>query len=325
MTIDQSVNLDWRQHAGPTGPEISRRVVDVDARRVSYLVAGESSAAPAVLLIHGSGMSANCWVHQLRGLHDAFRVLAIDLPGHGRSDPMPRAGVDGHAETVTRFLDALGAGPALVVGHSLGGAVAIALAARRPDLVRGLVLLASCVKLPRLDGSRGHWLAYLPWPLRRIVFFSVAQEVLFAPGVPGHVVSFGMQELRSCRAETIMDDLDAARAMDLTHQATALAVPTLVVCGSRDRLTPPPLSEHLSALIPRSRLRIIEGAGHMLLLEVPDRVNQEVLTFAESLTVGACSATRARGRRGRPLVRRLLDWGRAVMGTRARRVSGSQP
>jgi pimeloyl-ACP methyl ester carboxylesterase len=143
----------------------------------------------------------------------------------------------------------------------------------------------------------------------------MAQHVLFAPGAPAHVVSLGMQELRSCRTETIMDDLEAARAMDLTSEAMALEVPTLVVCGNRDRLTPPALSEHLSALIPRSRLRIVEGAGHMLLLEVPDRVNQDVLSFAESLTVGGRPSTPVPDRGGRSLVRRFLDWGHGLVGT----------
>src|SRR3989442_12952480 len=90
-----------------------------------------------------------------------------------------------------------------------------------------------------------------------------------------------MQELRSCRAETILKDLQAAKAMDLTQQATGLDVPTLILCGSQDRLTPPALSADLRGLIPRSRLTLVEGAGHMLLLEVPARGNREVLTFAK--------------------------------------------
>src|SRR5206468_9253724 len=102
-------------------------------RRVSYLTAGDSAAAPAILLIHGSGVSAGSWVNQLRGLLTAFRVAAIDLPGHGKSDPIPRASVEEYAETVAKFLEALGSGPVLVVGHSLGGAIAIALAAQRSE------------------------------------------------------------------------------------------------------------------------------------------------------------------------------------------------
>ncbi len=299
--------------AQPVGPEIARRFVELDGRRVSYLTAGDSTAALAILLIHGSGVSAGCWVNQLRGLLDAFRVAAIDLPGHGESDPIPQASVEEYAETAAKFLETLGTGPVLVVGHSLGAAVAIALAAQRPDAVRGLVLLASCAKLPWVDSSRERLLPYLSGPLWKIFFLSTAQKFLFAPGVPGHAVSLGMQELRSCRAETILKDLQAAKAMDLTQQATGLDVPTLILCGSQDRLTPPALSADLGGLIPRSRLSLIEGAGHMLLLEAPARVNQEVLSFAKSLMVEVPSLRVVRDRRRRSLVRQLLDFARAYV------------
>ena len=299
--------------SSPVESEITRRFVELDGRRVSYLTAGDSAAAPAILLIHGSGVSAGSWVNQLRGLLTAFRVAAIDLPGHGKSDPIPRASVEEYAETVAKFLEALGSGPVLVVGHSLGGAIAIALAAQRPHAVTGLVLLASCAKLPWVDSSWGRLLPYLPGPLWKTFFISTAQKLLFAPGVPGHVVSLGMQELRSCRAETILKDLQAAKAMDLTQQATGLDVPTLILCGSQDRLTPPALSADLKGLIPGSRLSLIEEAGHMLLLEVPTRVNEEVLNFAKSLMVEVPSLRVVRDRRGRSLVRQLFDYARAFV------------
>jgi len=115
--------------------------------------------------------------------------------------------------------------------------------------------------------------------------------------------------------------------MDLTDRAARLEVPTLLLCGSRDRLTPPALSEQLSVLIPRARLRTIEGAGHMLLLEVPERVNQEILTFARSILapIEVRSVAAVEGRRGRSLARRLLDWARGVRSRMAVRNTGSPP
>ena len=292
-------------------PEITRRFVELDGRRISYLNAGESATTPSILLIHGSGVSAACWVNQLLSLSPAFRVTAIDLPGHGKSDPIPHASIDAYADTVAKLVEALGLGRVVVAGHSLGGAVALALAARQRNVVTGLVLLASCAKLPPVDNPGERWLAYLPGPLRRILFFSMAQKLLFAPGVPSRAISLGMQELRSCRAETILQDVEAAKAMDLTQEATRLDVPALIMCGSRDRLTPLAASEHLAALIPRSRLSIVEGAGHMLLLEVPERVNYEIVDFARSLRVEVRSSVLARELRGVSLIRRLLGWARS--------------
>lgn len=311
----------------PAGAEIARRFVELDGRRVSYLAVGDSAAGPTILLIHGSGVSARYWVDQLRGLGGALRVVAIDLPGHGESDPMQQASVEAYGGVVANFLDALGTGPVITAGHSLGGAIAIALAVRRPDAVRGLVLLSSCAKFPRVDGPGERFLAYLPGPLRKIVFFSMAKKILFASGTPSGSLSLGMQELRSCRPETILKDVQAAKTMDLSEQATRLEVPTLILCGSRDRLTPPALAERLNELIPGSRLRIIDGPGHMLLLEVPERVNQEILNFVGSIVALAevPSFPTVEDRRRRSLVGRPLDWAsgierRLMSAVRARRI-----
>jgi len=145
--------------------------------------------------------------------------VAVDLPGHGESDPMPHVSVEEYGGVVAKFVDALGLGSVIVVGHSLGGAIAIALASQRSSRVRGLVLLASCVKLPAVDGWGERFLAYLPGPLRKLLFFAMAKKLLFAPGGS---VAVGMRELRACRPETILKDVHAAKAMDLTGPATRL-------------------------------------------------------------------------------------------------------
>ena len=271
-----------------------------------------------MLLIHGTGMSARSWASQLQSVPGALRLIALDLPGHGESDAMPRASVEDYAAAVADVLRELDCGPAVVVGHSLGGSIAIALAAHRPVLVRGLVLIATCVKLPLVDSVGERLVAFLPGPLRRL-FFSMAKKVLFAPDAPADAVAITMQELRACRPESLLADVRAARAMDLTDQAAALDVPTVVLAGTRDRLTPPALAERLSALIRGSRLRIVDGAGHMLPQEAAERVNREIAAFVESLAAPRPASTTVDGR-ARPLAR-LFD-GLARL---ARRLRGSSP
>jgi len=95
--------------------------------------------------------------------------------------------------------------------------------------------------------------------------------------------------------------------MNMAETAARLDVPTLILCGSRDKLTPPALSERLCGLIPRSRLRIIEGAGHMLPLECPDRVNQEILEFAGALGAPSVAAAAMEAPRERSLAQRGRD------------------
>lgn len=306
----------WRSRppgsaARPLEADVVRRSVAPEGERVSYLAAGDARAATGrtILLIHGSGVSARSWTEQLRRLGHALRVLAIDLPGHGESDPRPAAAVEGYADAAHSLLEALGTGPVFVAGHSLGGAVALALAAHHPETVRGLVLLSTCAKLPEPEGSLGrvlYW--YLPGPIRKFVFFWMAKKVLFGPGATARGIRLGMEEIRTCRPETILQDVAAARAMDLEAVAGGIRVPALVLCGGRDKLTPPVLSERLHALLPDSRLYIVEGAGHMLPLEAPERVNQAILDFVASVTPGAMRPVAGTGVGARrSALRRLVD------------------
>src|SRR5262249_18337803 len=141
----------------------------------------------------------------------------------------------------------------------------------------------SCVRLPLIDSVGERLVAYLPGPLRRLLFFSMARRVLFAPDAAAGAVAAPMRALRARRPEILAADGRAARALELPQEAAALDVPTLVLAGERDRLTTPALAERLSALIRRSRLAIVDGVGHMLPLEAPERINREIAAFVDLL------------------------------------------
>jgi hypothetical protein len=161
---------------------------------------------------------------------------------------------------------------------------ALALAARRPAEVCGLVLVSSCARLPQVSSS-AQWLwGSLPATVRRALFFVTAKNILFAAGASPAAVALGMQELRACRPRTLAADVAIARGMDLTPAAADVRVPTLILCGSRDRVTPPALSRHLHATIAGSRLEIVDGAGHMLLIEAPGVVSRAIAAFATSVS-----------------------------------------
>jgi len=283
-TTNESTRCDPTPPSPPEKAEVLRLAIEVGGIRISYLTSphSQASGAPTILLVHGSGVSARSWTAQLEGLGRGIRVLAIDLPGHGESDLMPEATVQAYADAARALVETLRLGPVFVAGHSLGGAVAVALAGRSPTIVKGLILLSTCAKLPETDGSLEGLLWYLPGPIRKLVFFSMTKKTLFAPGARGRAVQVGMEEIRACRPETILKDVAAARRMDLEEVARGLRVPTLILCGSRDKLTPPALSERLNDLIPSSRLLVLEGAGHMLPLEAPERVNRQILEFVGS-------------------------------------------
>lgn len=285
----------------PMTTDIVRRYVDVTDGRLSYLQRERAADGPTILLIHGSGMSARYWMEQLRGLAVGARIVALDLPGHGGSHDRCATSVEDYGRITADFVDALGARPVIAVGHSLGGAVALALTAHRPANVRGLVLLSTCARLPAIQEPAHLLLPFLPAMLRKLIFFATAKNLLFSPGASRRAIGLGMQELRGCRAETIANDVAIARTMDVSELARRVRVPTLVLCGARDRLTPPALSEELHRLITGSRLAVVERAGHMVLVEAPAVVNGHIETFIAAIG-GPTVARRVgaeRARRGR--------------------------
>lgn len=157
--------------------------------------------------------------------------------------------------------------------------MALALAARRPELVKGLVLISSCARTPQSSGTFKALLGSLPVPFGRMLFSSTARSFLFALGATNNAVQLALNDLRNCRPETVRKDIAAAEAMNLENAAQNLRTPTLILCGTSDIVTPLRLSEKLNDLIPGAVLHVIDQAGHMLPLEAPERVNQEILAF----------------------------------------------
>ena len=162
------------------------------------------------------------------------------------------------------------------------------LAERHPEVVKGLVLISTCAKMPRVDATT-RALAAVPWPFRRTVLQWAARRTLLAPSAPADAVRLTLDEIRECRVSTIQSDVAIGRAIDVEDLARRLRVPTLILCGGRDELTPPPLSQQLAALIAGSRLQIVPSAGHMLPLEAPEIVNRAIADFVRALAPEAAA------------------------------------
>jgi hypothetical protein len=181
-----------------------------------------------MLLIHGSGVSARCWINQLRGLADTLHGPGHRSAGAGESERgcqrrVVRAGRRGRARGAEEWS---GDRRRPLTRRSRR------YRPRRPDAVRGVVFLESCAKISHTDGVGEGVLAAFPGPLRKIVFFSLAKKLLFAPGVPAHAVSLSLHELRACCPEPILKDVRAAKAMDLTDRAARLDVPPSSCAGA---------------------------------------------------------------------------------------------
>jgi len=201
---------------------IVRRSLEADGVRISYLTVDVVSPSDTLLLIHGAGVSARTWVQQLRGLADVVRPIAIDLPGRRESDAASDPTLATYAELIYEALRRLHSGPAFVAGHSLGGAVAQVLAERHPEVVKGLVLISTCAKMPRVDATT-RALAAVPWPFRRTVLQWAARRTLLAPSAPADAVRLTLDEIRECRVSTIQSDVAIGRAIDVEDPAALAA------------------------------------------------------------------------------------------------------
>jgi pimeloyl-ACP methyl ester carboxylesterase len=231
---------------------------------------------PAVLFIHGAGMDHTVWALQTRYFaHHGRSVLAVDLPGHGRSGGSALRSIGAMAEWIGRVLDAAGVAGAALVGHSMGALIALETAAVAPARVRSLSLLGIAERMPvhpelQAAADGGDRLAselVVSWGHGRSGHFG-------GNPAPGLLIMGGaLALLERSPAGVLAADLAACNAYDGAMAAAArIACPTLLLLGADDRMTPPAKAKPLSAAIALSRTVVLPEAGHMLMTERPDAV-----------------------------------------------------
>jgi pimeloyl-ACP methyl ester carboxylesterase len=267
------------------------RFADVRACRVRYFVGGPADAEP-IVLIHGLGGSAANWVELAPLLAERRRVLVPDLPGHGRSTPLPAApNLAGYADRVVLVAEREGLQPAVVVGHSMGGVVALRLALRRPDDVRALVLagsagIRSATKRVRLAVTMvalarpGRYLA----PYRRLIARSpLLRTLAFSHWGAADPLALSDAAVAGFLAGTRLhtDTLSAAEALvvdDPREELKRIRCPVLVLWGARDiQLPMGDAFEYARRL--RAPLRTIADCGHLLIGERPEACLDAIESF----------------------------------------------
>jgi pyruvate dehydrogenase E2 component (dihydrolipoamide acetyltransferase) len=255
------------------------REIQAGGRRLRILELGEGGTP--VVLIHGFGADLNTWMFTQPVLAERRRTIAFDLPGHGGSDKaLAGADAGAFAAVVGDLFDALGLERACLVGHSLGGAVALAFARARPQRVAGLVLIAAAGLGPEIDGAFID--GFVAAQRRR-----EAQEVLRRLVHDPQLVSRAMVEdvLRYKRLDGVGPALEAIAAAWFPggRQAVALdpaglAMPVLLIWGREDRIVP---AAHAEALAGRLPVAILDGAGHLPHMEKSGEVNRLLARFLD--------------------------------------------
>jgi pimeloyl-ACP methyl ester carboxylesterase len=289
------------------------RHVEIDGQRLHVRVTPTDNpdAEPAIF-VHGLGGSAHNWTDLAGVLRNHLAIEAIDLPGHGHSGPAPRGNysLEAHAGAVIRYLEHSGRGPVHLVSNSMGGAVSVLVATRRPDLVRTLSLISPAVPDNRIRA----------FPLRN----DPRTALLIVPGVGEATLRFysarypiaarARATIALCfadphrypaeRLREAIDEAEARAALPWADRAflasmrglaaaqflrnrvgwatlRRISAPTLVLWGDTDRLVAPDLAPYVAAAIPDSRLAVFEHVGHTAMMELPERTARLLLGLVE--------------------------------------------
>jgi pimeloyl-ACP methyl ester carboxylesterase len=278
---------------------------------------GIGPAAEPALYVHGLGGSSQNWTDLAGLLADRLDGQAIDLPGFGRSEPARSYTIAASADRIIRLIEYADRGPVHLFGNSLGGAIVVRVAGKRPDLVRTLTLISPAMPfldprrslqsrlLPLLAVPRGDLLAARR--LAQIEPADLAREVLRACFAdPGRLAEQRLAEaVEEARLRYTVDHyVDAyLRTMrglvssflraylpgqgSLWRLARGVAAPTLVIGGRQDRLVDVRVAPQVARAVPDGRLLILEGVGHVAQMEVPRTVARAVVALLDEVGSGA--------------------------------------
>lgn len=249
----------------------------------------DTGAGRPLVLVHGFPLDLRMWQHQIDHFSGRFRVIAPDLRGFGKSEssqPFTIASLASDLRALLRGIDAL---PCVLAGLSMGGYVALAYAKMCPTDLTGLILADTRAAGDTADGKAAR--NKMIETVRSGGAKSVAEQMLpkmlsdhtraHQPRLEGTMRDM----MEHCSPTTIEHALTAMRDReDYTDELPSIAIPTLILVGEHDALTPPDLSRAMHERIPRSQLAIIPNAGHMSPLENPAHFNRQLDQFLDRVT-----------------------------------------
>lgn len=246
---------------------------------LGYEESGGGNDATPIIFLHGVGSDKSAWRPQLRHFGRERRALAFDYPGYGDSDAAPEATTrEDYAAAILSAMRELGVQRAHVCGLSLGGVVAIALYTQAPERCASLILADSFAEHPDgpaiLERARS---ALESGTLRAMAEGRV--DVLLAQPADPALRSEVIETMGRIDPAAYLIGAEAVWVADQRERAKAISVPTLVLCGAEDKVTPPALSSALTKLIPGAQQDLIEHAGHLSNLERSDDFNTLVGAF----------------------------------------------
>ena len=254
----------------------SKGVVLKDNTVVHYLEAGQG---PVLVLVHGLGSSAEVWRESIRFLARGYRVVALDLPGYGKSDkPHVDYSIEYHAVAVNDFIDALGPGKVALVGNSMGGWIAASVALKNPEKISHLILVNSA-GLRRDNAPPVNLNPATKEEMRTLLLALFANKSFVTEKLIND-----QWEYRKDIRRTVQATLESlkTRLPLLDDRLKSIKIPTLIICGRDDALVPLAYGERFAKGIPGSKLVVIDNAGHVPQMEKPAAFYGAVKRFVRS-------------------------------------------
>lgn len=237
-----------------------------------------SSSNYQIIFIHGSGGNASIWQRIMDIIaQNGWGSIAISLPGHGDSEGQGMASIAEYREFVNDFIEAKGLKNIFLAGHSLGGGIVLDFALKYPEKLAGIILIGTGARL------RVH-------PQALEMFRQMAEGEIepkfepwaFAENTPAHILAEGEKEWWMTNPQVRYMDLKACDQFDIMEELEKIHLPTLVVVGTKDRLTPVKYAEYLHKRIKGAKLEVIPEAGHMLMLEAPEPLSLAIVNFLKA-------------------------------------------
>ena len=225
-----------------------------------------------LIFIHGSGGMKEAWYYQTRHFPDSE---AIDLPGH--PDGEPRTSIDDYVEWLREYIYERGYSDVVLAGHSLGGGIAQLYGLKYPEDLKGLILIGTGARL------RVHpmFLGALEEAVKDRSKWELASPMgeAFPPEMKDEV----LRKMEAIGPAVQLNDMLCCDRFDIMDRVQGLKLPTLIVCGTEDEMTPPKYAHYLADKIAGAREVIIEGATHGVAMERPDEVNRAIEDFLAGL------------------------------------------
>lgn len=254
--------------------------------RFSYEAAGNPGLPPLVFL-HGIGGAARGWRGQLDTFSDRYRAIAWDMPGYGGSAPLPAVSIAALADALQDFLQQAGAAKPILVGHSIGGMIVQQLLAKSPRIAGAVVLAQTSPAFGKPDGDwQKSFIDARLGPLDRGETLASLAPSLVKELIGDDPDPQGVELARDCMAHvpeaTYRATMLALMGFDLRHALKGIAVPTLVLSGSKDNNAPAPMMAKMATYIPSATYVEIEDAGHLVNLERPTTFNAALDQFLKT-------------------------------------------